>query len=87
MLQWTKLLRHRTVTDSPDWPSAELPTTDFIYFRLHDSQQLYASPYTERELARWAEHVRAYRVGELPKDRVGITGKPRARLSEMSTYT
>jgi uncharacterized protein YecE (DUF72 family) len=64
------------VTDSPDWPRAEEPTADFMYFRLHGSQRLYASQYTQAELARWAAHVRAYRAGALPEDRIRVAAKP-----------
>ena len=34
-------------------------TADFAYVRLHGSTQLYASPYTDRELAAWAERIAA----------------------------
>jgi uncharacterized protein YecE (DUF72 family) len=76
------------VTDSPDWPRAEEPTSDFMYLRLHGSQRLYASQYTERELARWAEHVRAYRAGQLPSDalRVGAGGALAGRARDVYVY-
>jgi uncharacterized protein YecE (DUF72 family) len=35
-------------------------TADFAYLRLHGSQQLYASLYTEEELKSWAEKIRAW---------------------------
>jgi uncharacterized protein YecE (DUF72 family) len=34
-------------------------TADFAYVRLHGSTQLYASRYTDRELAAWAERIAA----------------------------
>jgi uncharacterized protein YecE (DUF72 family) len=68
------------VTDSPDWPRAEEPTTDFMYLRLHGSQKLYASQYTEAELRRWAEHVQRYRTGLLPEDALRITDKPARKM-------
>jgi uncharacterized protein YecE (DUF72 family) len=75
------------VTDSPDWPRAEEPTTDFMYLRLHGSQRLYASQYTERELTRWADHVRAYRAGALPEDRLRVAAKaPRKAVRDVYVY-
>lgn len=64
------LRRHNValaVSDSPDWEAIEEPTADFMYLRLHGSQRLYASQYTDRELDSWAEHIRAYRRGAIPK--------------------
>lgn len=75
------------VTDSPDWPRAEEPTSDFMYLRLHGSQRLYASQYTDRELSRWAEHVRAYRAGQLPRDRLAAgSRRPSARRRDVYVY-
>ncbi len=39
--------------DSPRWPMRVLKTADFAYLRLHGSQKLYASEYSERELREW----------------------------------
>jgi uncharacterized protein YecE (DUF72 family) len=67
------------ITDSPHWPYAEEPTTDFMYLRLHGSRRLYASQYTDAELARWASLVRAYQRGTLPRAarRIGTAPVPR----------
>jgi uncharacterized protein YecE (DUF72 family) len=43
------------------FPYAEEVTADFVYVRLHGSQQLYASGYTDEELAAWAAKVDAWR--------------------------
>jgi uncharacterized protein YecE (DUF72 family) len=45
------------------WQYAEELTSDFVYVRLHGSQQLYVSGYTEDELAAWAERVRGWTAG------------------------
>lgn len=37
------------------FPYAEQVTADFVYVRLHGSQQLYASGYTDEELDGWAQ--------------------------------
>jgi uncharacterized protein YecE (DUF72 family) len=39
------------------YPSCEAITSDFVYIRLHGSQKLYASEYSEEELRNWAEKV------------------------------
>ncbi len=39
------------------YPSCEVITADFGYIRLHGSQKLYASEYSEVELRNWAEKV------------------------------
>jgi uncharacterized protein YecE (DUF72 family) len=61
------------ISDSPHWPYAEEPTADFMYLRLHGSQKLYASQYTDAELDAWAARVRAFRRGIMPKDARRIT--------------
>lgn len=42
------------------YPSCEAMTADFAYIRLHGSQKLYASEYSEEELRTWAEKVDAW---------------------------
>ena len=68
------------MTDSPEWPSAEEPTADFMYLRLHGSEQLYASAYHDLELARWARHVKSYRLGGLPRDARRVDTAPLPRM-------
>jgi uncharacterized protein YecE (DUF72 family) len=45
------------------FPYAEEVTADFVYVRLHGSQQLYVSGYTDAELDQWAKRVRKWRRG------------------------
>jgi uncharacterized protein YecE (DUF72 family) len=42
------------------YPSCEAMTSDFVYIRLHGSQKLYASEYSEEELRNWAEKIDAW---------------------------
>jgi uncharacterized protein YecE (DUF72 family) len=39
------------------WPWIDRPVTDFGYFRLHGSRELYTSGYTDAELDEWAERI------------------------------
>ncbi len=48
------------ISDSPNLPSGEIVTTDFIYLRFHGSQSLYGSKYTDEELAQWAQKAQAW---------------------------
>jgi uncharacterized protein YecE (DUF72 family) len=43
------------------YPYAEEVTADFVYARLHGSQELYVSGYTDVELDEWAARVSAWR--------------------------
>ena len=43
------------------FPYAEQVTANFVYVRLHGSQQLYASGYTDEELDAWARRVNNWR--------------------------
>jgi len=54
--------------DTVDWPLLMDVTADFVYCRLHGSQELYVSGYDPPELDRWASRVRAWASGEEPTD-------------------
>ena len=43
------------------YPYAEEVTADFVYVRLHGSQELYVSGYTDAELDEWAARVQGWR--------------------------
>src|SRR5947209_8113974 len=52
------------ISDTPGtFGYAEEVTADFVYVRLHGSTALYASDYSDAELATWAERVRGW-VGD-----------------------
>ncbi len=42
------------------YPFHEAVTADFVYIRLHGSQKLYASNYSETEIRRWAEKIASW---------------------------
>jgi len=68
-----RLLRRRKVAlvvadTGGRWPEVEDVTADFVYVRLHGSQTLYQSAYTDAELDRWAACVEAWRAGGQPAD-------------------
>jgi uncharacterized protein YecE (DUF72 family) len=43
------------------FPMADEVTADFVYVRLHGSQELYVSGYTDAELDEWAARIRRWR--------------------------
>ena len=54
--------------DSVAWPYAEDVTAGFVYLRLHGSEELYASGYSDRALDRWAARLRLWVRGLQPND-------------------
>jgi uncharacterized protein YecE (DUF72 family) len=74
------------VSDAADWPLVEEVTAGFMYLRLHGSQKTYASAYTDRELDRWAERIRAWSTGREPKDAQRITDLKLPRRKTRDVY-
>ena len=77
------LRRHKVAlvcADTVSWPRLMDATADFIYCRLHGSEQLYVSGYDDAALDRWAGRIRAWSHGREPGDaeRVKPPLKPRA---------
>jgi len=54
--------------DTVEWPLLMDVTADFIYCRLHGSEQLYVSGYDDKALDRWATRVRIWTEGGEPDD-------------------
>ena len=65
--EFIRLLRRHNigsvVADTVEWPLLMDVTTDFVYCRLHGSEQLYASGYDDIALDLWADRVAAWRNG------------------------
>ena len=57
------------VADTVEWPLLMDVTADFVYCRLHGSEQLYASGYEADALDDWAERVVAFATGGAAKGR------------------
>ena len=54
--------------DTVEWPLLMDVTADFIYCRLHGSEQLYVSGYDDKALDRWAARIRSWAEGGEPGD-------------------
>lgn len=66
--------------DTVEWPLLMDVTADFIYCRLHGSEQLYASGYDAMAIDAWAKRVAAWAQGSEPAGgRRASERAPRAR--------
>lgn len=57
------LRRHNValcIADSPRYPRRDEVTADFVYIRFHGRTELFASKYTDAELAKEAKRIRRY---------------------------
>jgi len=65
--EFVELLREHdvalVVADTVEWPLLFDVTADFVYVRLHGSEELYASGYEDVALDEWAERVVAWATG------------------------
>jgi uncharacterized protein YecE (DUF72 family) len=88
--EFVDLLRQHNVAlvcaDTVDWPRLMDLTSDFVYCRLHGSEQLYASGYDDQSLDEWAERVTAWAKGREPVGAERIDGKVRKRLRDVFVY-
>jgi uncharacterized protein YecE (DUF72 family) len=56
------------VADTVEWPLLFDLTSDFVYCRLHGSEELYASGYGDAALDTWAQRVAQWSRGEDTED-------------------
>jgi uncharacterized protein YecE (DUF72 family) len=77
--EFVGLLRRHNIAlvcaDSVEWPRLMDVTSDFIYCRLHGSEELYASGYDDDTLHQWADRAVSWMRGEEPAN-VDLAGKP-----------
>ena len=70
--EFIKLLRRYNVAlvcaDSVNWPRLMDVASDFLYLRLHGSEVLYTSGYTDQALDQWADRVATWARGEEVSD-------------------
>ena len=87
---FVELLRRYDVAlvcaDTVEWPRLMDVTSDFVYARLHGSEELYASGYDDTALDDWARRVVAWARGGEPHDAERIGGKARSRPRDVFIY-
>lgn len=84
-----QLRRHRiglVVADTVDWPLLMDVTADFVYCRLHGSEQLYVSGYDEAALREWASRIRAWSRGSEPRSAPRVLPRLPARKRGRDVY-
>ncbi|GAB1580693.1 DUF72 domain-containing protein [Phyllobacterium phragmitis] len=85
-----RLLRRHGVAlvcaDTVEWPLLMDLTADFIYCRLHGSEELYTSGYDGKSLDRWAERVRAWAHGREPEDAERVLAPTRPLRTGRDVY-
>jgi uncharacterized protein YecE (DUF72 family) len=72
--------------DTVEWPRLMDLTSDFVYCRLHGSEELYASGYDDKELDDWAARVATWAKGNEPADAERIGGPGRKRRRDVFVY-
>lgn len=90
--EFIDLLREHDVAlvcaDTVEWPRLMDVTSDFVYCRLHGSEELYASGYEDAELDMWAARVAAWARGQEASDgdRAAPPAGPRRTSRDVFVY-
>lgn len=72
--------------DTVSWPLLFDVTSDFVYCRLHGSQELYVSGYDDEALDTWARRVVAWSAGREPRGGQRVGTRPVARPRDVYVY-
>src|SRR5262249_25557653 len=72
--------------DTVAWPRLMDLTSDFVYCRLHGSEELYASGYDDAALDTWAARPVAWATGGEPADAERVGGKGRSHTRDVYVY-
>ena len=72
--------------DSVAWPRLMDVTADFIYCRMHGSEEICASGYDNDALERWASRFRAWASGDEPADAERIGPKAHRRKRDVFVF-
>ena len=72
--------------DTVEWPLLMDLTADFVYCRLHGSEQLYVSGYDAKTLARWARRIKTWAQGGEPRDADRVLPPTRPRAAGRDVY-
>ena len=72
--------------DTVEWPRLMDLTSDFVYCRLHGSEELYASGYDAKSLDEWAARVVTWAKGREPEDAERVAGNARKRKRDVFVY-
>jgi len=88
--EFIALLRQHDVAlacaDSVAWPLLMDVTSDFVYCRLHGSEELYASGYDDDALDIWARRVGAWAQGKEPDDAIRVIDAPGPKRTRREVF-
>lgn len=88
--QFIHLLRKHSiglvVADTVEWPRLMDVTADFVYCRLHGSEQLYASGYDADAIKNWAQRVIAWSRGQEVADGDKASAEPARKKSSRDVF-
>lgn len=74
------------VADTVDWPLLMDVTADFVYCRLHGSEELYSSGYESDAIETWARRVVAWSRGQEALDGKKAHSKPGRKRASRDVY-
>ena len=74
------------VADTVDWPLLMDVTADFVYCRLHGSEELYASGYEADAIDRWSRRTVAWSRGREVADGKRAHAKPASKRSSRDVF-
>ena len=74
------------VADTVAWPLLFDVTADFVYCRLHGSEELYASGYEQEALEIWADRIAAWVTGERAEGRRACEAEAHACARDVYVY-
>lgn len=88
--EFIRLLRRHEIAlvcaDAVSWPRLMDLTADFVYCRLHGSEQLYASGYDDKSLDEWAARVAAWARGSEPADAERVINAPAPKRARRDVF-
>lgn len=74
------------VADTVEWPLLFDVTADFVYCRLHGSEQLYTSGYEDVALDEWADRVAAWATGRQAEGKCASTKSAKLQPRDVYVY-
>jgi uncharacterized protein YecE (DUF72 family) len=88
--EFIELLREHdiglVVADTVAWPLLVDVTSDFVYCRLHGSEELYVSAYGDAALGAWADRIAAWATGNTAEGRRACETCAEARPRDVYVY-